>query len=264
MRRGVVQLPVRQLRGEWTDSELAVVEEDSVAVYVNGVELAVLMATPLEQDKLALGFLCNEGVIASLDEVREVQVNSTGCCVDVWLNRSNYEPPARRILTSGCGGGVTLDEFTKMLPPVEENPPLTVSPERLADLMRQLQPPGSLHAQAGGTHTAGLSDGEKLLAVCDDIGRHNAVDKLRGTCLLNGIDCGGRVLLCTGRISSDMLRKAGRMRCPVVASRTTPTSMAVELAQAWKITLAGYVRGQSISVFTYPHRIAVRPLGSNV
>ena len=257
MRTGVVRRTVRELRGEWKDAELAVVEEDSVAIYINGKELAVLMATPMEQDKLALGFLCNEGVIASLDEVREVRVNPTGCCVDVWLNRSNYEPPTRRILTSGCGGGVTLDEFTKTLPSVEENPPLTVSPERLADLMRQLQPPGSLHAQAGGTHTAGLSDGEKLLVVCDDIGRHNAVDKVRGTCLASGIDTGGRILLCTGRISSDMLRKAGRMRCPVVASRTTPTSMAVELAEAWNITLAGYVRGQSISVFTHPQRIVV-------
>jgi FdhD protein len=121
-----------------------------------------------------------------------------------------------------------------------------------------------LHALAGGTHTAGLSDGERLLAVCEDIGRHNTIDKLCGACLQAGLSSRGRLLLCTGRISSDMLRKAARMGCPVVASRTTPTSMAVELAQAWKITLAGYVRGQSISVFTYPHRIAVRPLGSNV
>jgi FdhD protein len=234
---------------------MAVVEEDSVAIYVNGLELAVLMATPLEQDKLALGFLANEGVIADMSEVRDVRVNATGCCVDVWLNRANYEPPARRILTSGCGGGVTLDEFSKTLPPVNESPALTVSPARLGDLIRQLQPPDSLHAQAGGTHTAGLSDGERLLVVTDDIGRHNAVDRLRGACLLNGSDCGGRLLLCTGRISSDMLRKAARMRCPVVASRTTPTSMAVKLAQAWNITLVGYVRGQSISVFTHPQRI---------
>ena len=80
---------------------MAVVEEDSVAIYVNGLELAVLMATPLEQDKLALGFLANEGVIADMSEVRDVRVNATGCCVDVWLNRANYEPPARRILDLG-------------------------------------------------------------------------------------------------------------------------------------------------------------------
>jgi FdhD protein len=256
MPEGAVRLAYRHYRGEWAESEKDVVEEGVITLYVNGAEWAVMMATPLEQDKLALGFLHNEGVIGGLADVRSVQVNTPGTCVDVWLDQPTQAlPPQRRILTSGCGGGLTFADLSQTLPPVPLELPLTATPERLAELMRALQPPESLHAQAGGTHTAGLADETQLLEVCEDIGRHNAIDKVCGSCLQRGIEMRGRLLLCTGRISSDMLRKAARMGCPIIASRTTPTSLAVQLAQTWNITLVGYVRGNALSVYTHPGRI---------
>jgi FdhD protein len=214
------------------------------------------MATPLEQDKLALGFLYNEGVIEALRDVRSVQVNAPGTCVDVWLDRPTQAlPPQRRILTSGCGGGLTFADLSQALPPLPPELPLTATPKRLNELMHDLQSPGGLYAQAGGAHTAGLADETGLLEVCEDIGRHNAIDKVCGGALQRGVDTRGRLLLCTGRISSDMLRKAARMGCPIIVSRTTPTSMAVQLAQTWNITLVGYVRGNAVSVYTHPGRI---------
>jgi FdhD protein len=253
---GSVRLPFRHYRGEWTESEKEVAEEGVITLYVNGAEWAALMATPLEQDKLALGFLHNEGVIETLGDVRVVTVNVPGTCVDVWLDRpTEAMPPQRRILTSGCGGGLTFADLSQTLPPLPLELPLTVSPKRLAQLMHDLEPREGLHAQAGGTHTAGLADEAKLLEVCEDIGRHNAIDKVCGGCLQRGVDTRGRLLLCTGRISSDMLRKAARMGCPIVVSRTTPTSLAVQLAQTWNITLVGYVRGNALSVYTHPGRI---------
>jgi FdhD protein len=256
MSEGVVRLPYRHYRGGWAEAEKDVVEEGAITLYVNGVEWAVWMATPLEQDKLALGFLFNEGVIGRLSDVRSVKVNEPGTCVDVWLARPTEAlPPQRRILTSGCGGGLTFADLSQSLPPVPPELSLTATPARLAQLMHDLQSPASLHAQAGGAHTAGLADETRLLEICEDVGRHNAIDKVCGGCLLRGEEARGRLLLCTGRISSDMLRKAARMGCPIIISRTTPTSLAVQLAEAWNITLVGYVRGQALSVYTHPGRI---------
>jgi FdhD protein len=188
--------------------------------------------------------------------VRVLQVNEPGTCIDVWLDRpTEGVPPQRRILTSGCGGGLTFADLSQTLPPLPPELSVTATPQRLAELMRDLQLPRALHARAGGAHTAGLANETTLLAVCEDIGRHNAIDKVCGGCLQGEIDSRGRLLLCTGRISSDMLRKAARMGCPIVVSRTTPTSLAVQLAQTWNITLVGYVRGNTLSVYTHPHRI---------
>ncbi len=256
MPEGSVRLPFRHYRGEWTESEKEVVEEGVITLYVNGAEWAALMATPREQAKLALGFLHNEGVIASLGDLRVVTLNEPGTCVDVWLNRAtDVLPTGRRILTSGCGGGLTFADLSQSLPPLPLEPPLTATPQHLAQLMHDLQSPEGLHAQAGGTHTAGLADEAGLLEICEDIGRHNAVDKVCGGCLQRGVETRGRLLLTTGRISSDMLRKAARMGCPIVVSRTSPTSLAVQLAQTWNITLVGYVRGNALSVYTHPRRI---------
>lgn len=111
-------------------------------------------------------------------------------------------------------------------------------------------------------HRAGLADPGRLLAAADDVGRHNTVDKLWGYCLAEGLTTHDRVLLSTGRISSEMLTKAARMRLPVVASRTSPTSLSVALAQAWNITLVGYVRRTSMNVYAGDERILVDEEGS--
>jgi FdhD protein len=103
--------------------------------------------------------------------------------------------------------------------------------------------------QTRGIHAAALAEGESLLVVVEDVGRHNTVDRIRGRCLLQEIPTEGRILLSTGRISSEMLNKAAHMRVPVVASRTSPTSLSVALAQAWNITLVGYVRRDSLNVY---------------
>ena len=118
-----------------------------------------------------------------------------------------------------------------------------------------MQQRATLYARSRGVHTAALSDGEKLIVLAEDVGRHNTIDKVRGACLIEQIDPRDKVLLCTGRISSEMVNKAARMGCPIVVSRTTPTSLAVQLAQTWNITMVGYVRGNALNVYTHPGRI---------
>lgn len=236
-----------------------VIEEALVSIYVNGQELATVMCSPLDQEVLALGFLYNEGIIQSMHEVGWVQVNVAGTVVDVLLRRAEFDPPRRMILTSGCGGGVTLQHLTESYPALDSS--FATCPDVIFDRMRDLQGAARLYNLVRGVHTAVLGDTTQLLASAEDVGRHNAVDKVTGKALQAGIDTRDGLLLTSGRISSEMLAKARRMAVPVVASRTAPTSIAVRLAQAWNICVVGYVRRGGLRVYTHAQRLGLREAG---
>ncbi|MCJ7702827.1 MAG: formate dehydrogenase accessory sulfurtransferase FdhD, partial [Anaerolineales bacterium] len=254
MSSGAVPTYWYEPRNDWSRVEGEVIEEALISIYVNGVELATIMATPQEQDLLALGFMKNEGLIDGLAEIEILHISSAGCCVDVWLNRP-FVPPERVIVTSGCGGGVTFTDPTIGIQPLTSS--LRIEPELLPQNFRKLQPPNSLYARSRGVHAAGLLDPKSgaLTAIVEDVGRHNTIDKLMGCCLKHGIETREKVLLVTGRTSSEMLRKAALMGCPIVASRTSPTSLSVEMARAWNLTLVGYVRSGSMRIYSHPERM---------
>jgi FdhD protein len=124
-----------------------------------------------------------------------------------------------------------------------------VRPAALADGMKQLFQAATQYQRSRGIHGAALSDGTRLLIVAEDVGRHNAVDKVKGQALLEGVSTTDRILLSTGRVSSEMLLKAARMGVPVVASRTSPTEMAVALAEQLNVTVCGYVRPDGLNLY---------------
>lgn len=235
--------------------EGGVIEESLVSIYVNGQELATVMCSPLDQEALALGFLFNEGVITSLNDVGHVQANLPRTTVDVLLYKEQFEPPRRMIITSGCGGGVTLQQLTETFPPLESD--FQIQSQLIFDRMRDLQSAATLYKQVRGVHTAILGSEAALLTSAEDVGRHNAVDKVAGKALLNQIDTRDRILLTSGRISSEMLSKARRMHVPIVASRTSPTSISLRLAEAWGICVIGYVRQGGMRVYTHPQRLGL-------
>lgn len=230
------------------------VEEISLSIYVNGHEFATMMSSPRKQEALGLGFLKNEGFIDHMAEVEVVTTSRNGCCVDIWLNRP-LEKPERFTITTGCGGGLTFEQAANGVEPLDDD--LRLNPRKLFDLQRELYGPDSLHAQAGGIHTAGLADGRRVFLQAEDIGRHNTIDRLAGACLLDGISTHGCILLSTGRISSEMLRKGARMGCPIICSRTSPTSLSVGMADVLGITLVGYARGGRMRVYSHPERLGV-------
>jgi FdhD protein len=239
--------------GHSSEVDGSVIDEGLVRIHVNGQELATFMATPRDLDLLALGFLRSEGVIQGREDVRLMQVCPSRTCIDVWLRNAAVELPSRPILTSGCGGGVTFDDLSRRVPPLASE--RRVTPQQILDGMRQLAVAAALYEETRGVHTSALSDGERLLAAAEDVGRHNTVDKLWGYCLQHDIDPAGQVLLATGRVSSEMLNKAAKMGVPVVASRTSPTSLSVRLAQEWNILLIGYVRGRSFNSYASQWRL---------
>ncbi len=244
-----------EYRQNWRRKSNELIVEAKLTIFVNGVEVTSIMCSPQEQDYLAMGYLKNEGFLANLKDIKHIHTSDDGCCVDVWL-KHEVHLPERKIITSGCGDGVTFHDPFEDIHPLKDD--LQIEPEKIFTLFNQLHRPESLHARSRGVHTAGLADDKKLLFVTEDVGRHNTIDKLLGFCLINDIETEGRILLTTGRVSSEMLRKGAVMGCPIIASRNSPTSMSVELAHTWKITLAGYVRRNSMRVYAHPQRLGCR------
>lgn len=232
-----------------------VIEEILLTVFVNGGELATMMCSPIHQEELALGFLYNEGVINSLADVGVVQANPRGTGVDIILTHSDYVQPRRMVLTSGCGGGITFNDLAAQQTPLESD--LRLSSEVLYDRMSDLQSAATLYNHVRGVHTTVLGDAGHMLLLAEDVGRHNTIDKIAGMALRRGMDTRDKVLIASGRISSEMLGKARRLGVPIVASRTAPTSTAVQLASAWNITVVGYLRKRGMRVYTHPWRLGI-------
>jgi len=228
-----------------------IVEEAQACISVNGFELATFMCTPRDLDKLAVGFLYNEGVLTSPAEIASLHL-STSHCVEIWLNR-DFVPPERLIVTAGCGGGLTFDDLSRERDPLTSD--LTVTPEQLADRMTETHLGAEIYRRSRGIHTAALATPEKILLQVEDLGRHNCLDKLAGLALLQGVATRGLILLSSGRISSEMINKARRMEVPVVCSRTSPTSLSVALAEAWNITIVAYIRQKRMRVYSIPERV---------
>ena len=132
---------------------------------------------------------------------------------------------------------------------------VTLTPEQVTDLIGKLFEAQDLYRRSGGVHTSALSDGREMLVTCEDIGRHNSLDKIAGRCLLEDIQPQRRILLTTGRISSEMLQKSARMGASVIISRTSPSSLSIRLAERWGVTLIGYARRTGFRIYAHPERI---------
>jgi FdhD protein len=232
-----------------------VIEERPVCIFVNGKELATLLCTPSNLEDLAAGFAFSEGIIDGIDDIEEMSVSAGLTCVDLWLNR-DFETPTRRIITSGCGGGVTFDDGEALVARYEPlRSGVTVTPAQVSELMREVLRSAERDNAVRGVHTSALAQGDSVVLLARDVGRHNTIDRLAGRALREGIATAGAILITSGRISSEMLAKAARMRAPVAISRTSPTALSVELAEAWNLTLIGYARGTAFRVYAAPERV---------
>lgn len=235
--------------GKFSPNEIPVVVETPFRIVVNGQELVTMMCTPVKMRELALGFLAFERFIDSMDDVQSIEVDEEDPEAFVVLKKP-VPDIKKTIFTSGCGGGLTFHLDIHDYPPVRTT--RLLEPAAVPALLKQLSEAAVLYNRSRGIHTAAISDGEKLLAVAEDVGRHNALDKLRGETLERGIETKNQILISTGRISSEMLRKAARMNVPFVVSRTSPTSLSIEVAKRLGISLIGYARRDKFTVYSHP------------
>lgn len=232
--------------------EKGVVVEAPLTVTLNGTELVRFLCTPELLEAQVVGFLWLEGLIAGLDDVLVMRACAEDGAADVIL-QGDPQVPRKKAVTSGCGGGITfnIDFEAEGLARI----PFAVTPERVCAAYRELQASAVHYREHRGIHCTALCDAERQLLIAEDVGRHNTLDKLAGLALMQEVPTEGRFLVSSGRISSEMAWKAARMRVPLIASRTSPTSLAIDLATRLGITLVGYVRESSFNVYTHPERV---------
>jgi FdhD protein len=237
---------------KWEQIPLSVPKEMAFTIYINNQELVTILCTPFKLNCLVLGYLLAEGIIADTKDVASMRVCEDDALADVKLNRSDFVLPQKRILTSGCGGGVSLNVD---MDAAKIKTDIHVAPKQLLQLMRYMLENTKLYNLTGGVHTSALCDDKDVIVVGEDIGRHNTLDKIVGECFLRKISTKNKILLTSGRVSSEMALKVAKMQVPVIASLTSPTQRAVTLARDLDITLAGYVRRTHFTVYTRPDRL---------
>ena len=250
-------------------SQGSIIVESPVSLAVNGEVWTTFMCTPVHLEAMMVGFLFNEGVIDSMDEIADVRLCEHGDNVDVWLKHDAPKPESWT-RTSGCTGGVTAvasiarpkpissPRSTRRVKGASISDEFSLSPGQVNHLVEMLFESQELYPETGGVHTSALSDGDSVILSAEDIGRHNTLDKIAGRCLMENIWPDKRILITTGRISSEMLQKAVRMGAKVIASRTSPSSLSIELAEAWGITLIGYARRNRFNLYAAPERIQLK------
>lgn len=163
--------------GRFTQFEKAVVREQPLTIMANGVELATFMCTPQKLDYLTIGFLAFEGIIQGPEAIRDLDVDPENGVVEVELT-TELVRPQKRIFTSGCGMGLTFTLRTSHYPPLRQD--LTLTPQQIFPLMQRLFEGATMYQASRGIHAAALSDGEQVLLLSEDVGRHNALDKILG------------------------------------------------------------------------------------
>jgi len=262
MRKALRNYPVLTLAGkEKKEKSDLIAEEVPLTIFINNEEFITLLSTPADLRELAIGFCLSEGILKRREELRSFKLNEEeGTCqveIEDDLKREFF---GKRAITSGCGRGSIfynpLDIFDYALIKSE----IKVKSRDILRLMRSLQSSSGLFKKTGGVHSCALADEKELLVFKEDIGRHNAVDKIFGECFLKEIPTEDKMILLSGRVSSEILIKVSKARTPIVASRAAPTTLAVEMANKLGLTLAGFVRAEKMNIYTHPERIVLKSL----
>ena len=213
-----------------------VVREQPLTIYVNGEKFLTLLCSPMMLDALVVGYLWMEKVIGGVDEIARLDISAVDGRADVTLTH-RVTLPTERILTSGCGGGITFRIDHRLFPRLDST--LRVRPAALAAGMKQLFDAATQYQRSRGIHGAALSDGTRLLLVAEDVGRHNAVDKVVGAAVIAREPIAGRGLLVTGRISAELAYKAARAGLAYVATPSVPSTLALTIARRSGMVLVG-------------------------
>lgn len=254
-----VPLSILKFRNEkLTDGTDVVVRETPVTLFLNHQELVTLVCSPGELRELAVGFLCAEGMLHKKEGLKDITINESEGLVriETFQKTRSEETFLKRIIASGCGRSRASFYFindARDLPNVVSN--LKITPREILSLTGELENRSSLFRKTGGVHSAALCSREGVVLYYEDIGRHNAVDKITGKCLLENISYRDKILVFSGRISSEILIKVAKMGIPLIISRSAPTELAVKLAQDMGITVVGFAREGRLNVYTHPERV---------
>ncbi|MBN6187589.1 formate dehydrogenase accessory sulfurtransferase FdhD [Aneurinibacillus sp. BA2021] len=250
---------IRYEKNEQQPCEDAVVSEFPVTIFLDEEEFATVVCTPEYIEDLVVGFLASEGVIRSREDIKSLLVQEEGFAhVELHkVHKLNQQFYSKRYITSCCGKSrqnfYFYNDARTAKKMTDHNVSLSV--EDCFRLIHDMQHGSDLFQRTGGVHNAALCDRSGVILSRMDIGRHNALDKIYGYCLTHHISLTDKVIAFSGRISSEVLLKVAKIGCEVVLSKSAPTSLALDLADELGITTVGFIRGDSLNIYTHPERI---------
>jgi FdhD protein len=241
----------------------AMPSERAVTLYMNDVEVATVQATPNHLEEMAVGFLLSEGLLADRNVFGHVEADPKRGLVYVTTQETVPDDMVfrTRYVTSGCGKGVTFSSLGHARALEHVTSDLRVDSGLLYGLIGEMSKMASAYRDTGGMHACALSQRGTICVVREDVGRHNAVDKVVGQAWLDRIPTEDGVLLSTGRISYEMAVKAAKSKVAIVVSRSAVTDLAAQIADELGITLVGYARGGRLTVYTHPERVVMEASG---
>ena len=236
------------------DVEDQVASEAPLLLVVNGTELATLLCTPSELEEMAIGFLLSEGLLKEREDLLKLEVDEKSMTAKVTMNamaEDIEDVVKRKSYTSGCGKGITFSDVRHLKDKSLSDNSLTVGVENIRELLKEFRSISELFRNTGGVHSAALAADDKILMFSEDIGRHNAVDKVVGRMLLDSdLPASGLGLYVSGRASFEMVQKAWAAGFGTVVAVSAPSALAVETAAAAGIGLAGFIRDRGLNLYT--------------
>jgi FdhD protein len=238
--------------------EDVVAREFPLTIILNNRELVTLLCSPTNLKYLAVGFLFSEGLLKSKDEIKKIIVDDRRGVVRVETEGDEElagDALFKRFITSGCGRGASFYIAADARDPVKVESRVEISTPEVLALVNEFQHHSQVYRATGGVHSAALCDKRDILVFNEDIGRHNAIDKIFGQCILNDLATDGHIIITSGRISSEILLKVARRNVPIIVSKSAPTGLGVRLAGDLGLTLVGFVRGKRMNVYTHTERI---------
>ncbi|GAB6183737.1 formate dehydrogenase accessory sulfurtransferase FdhD [Thermodesulfovibrio hydrogeniphilus] len=242
---------IRYQKEKIEEVEDLIAVEKRIKIYVNDEEVVSLSASPIHIKELVTGFLMTEGILKGDWCPEKIFIEDTDKEINVKVMLDGFVSLEGKTITSGCMAAYSFvrDLRTKI------DDDLTVDCNTLFELYKNFQIQSVLYRTTGCIHAAALSDREKILFIAEDVGRHNAVDKVIGWALLNKITFRGKIMLVSGRISSEMILKTAKWKIPIIVSRSAPTSLAVEIGENLGITIVGFLRGNRFNIYCHGERI---------
>ena len=245
---------ISKIKGDnLTEVEDLVVVEYPFTIFIDDEEIITLLCTPKSLKELTLGFLFSESFIESLDVVDKIQINEEKGRAYVYLKeRKNFNEKlhGKRTITSGCGKGTVFYNVLDSFKSKRVEKAIYLDIESVVNLMKEFNHKSELFLSTGGVHSCALCDKDKILYFEEDIGRHNALDKILGNAFIDDLDLKDKIVLTSGRISSEMLIKVAKRGIPAVVSRSAPTSLAIDMARELNILLIGFARGEKMNIYT--------------
>lgn len=221
-----------------------VVKEFPLKIFINGKEYSTLLCSPDKLKYLIIGHIYSENIIKNITEIKDIKINEHDGIANVELRDKINTNSIPKTIYSGCAS--FYDEENLKIKPLKNKK--KINKETILDLMKQLQLSSKLFQETGGVHASALAD-NKIIFFTEDIGRHNTVDKIIGYILENKLNLTNKIILTTGRLSSEMVLKSGKAGIPIIVSKSAPTNIAINLAKKLNITLIGFARGKRFNVY---------------